>query len=100
MQGCSEPKIPEYLSPAAAEKCQYRGIVIHSSQFGARINDILKSVKPYSEGHEGSIVVIGGGKSAQELVPGLALHGRLPIDDIIKHLRQAYSRGSKSFHCL
>ncbi|KAF9444652.1 FAD/NAD(P)-binding domain-containing protein [Macrolepiota fuliginosa MF-IS2] len=74
--GCSEPSIPECLSLHAAERAQYRGIVIHSSEFGARIDDILKYVEPNSEGHEGSIVVIGGGKSAQDICAKLTHEGR------------------------
>lgn len=72
--GCSEPQIPDYLSPAAAAKCQYRGIVTHSSQFGANVDRISKSVKAQA-GEEGSVVVIGGGKSAQDVCVRLVQEG-------------------------
>jgi hypothetical protein len=69
MQGCSNPNIPEELSHSAAEKAQFRGRVLHSTQFRSQLDDILKIVKPVSpdKGDDaGSIVIVGGGKSAQE----------------------------------
>ncbi|XP_006457665.1 hypothetical protein AGABI2DRAFT_213163 [Agaricus bisporus var. bisporus H97] len=74
--GCSEPTIPGYLSQAAANEAQYHGMIIHSSEFSTHLDELLRNVKPYSEGHDSSIVVIGGGKSAQDICAKLTEEGR------------------------
>jgi hypothetical protein len=71
-KGCSNPKIPAEISQSAADKAQFRGIVLHSSQFASNLDKILEAVKPVSinnssDGSE-TVLVVGGGKSAQELV--------------------------------
>ncbi|KAJ6462046.1 FAD/NAD-P-binding domain-containing protein [Mycena vitilis] len=69
--GCSAPKIPRTLSPDAAKRAGFRGPVIHSKYFAANLALILENVPQISPGHESaatSIVVVGGGKSAQERV--------------------------------
>lgn len=60
--------IPVSLGPAAAKSAHFLGPVLHDSEFGARIADVLAAVKPASEAEPGHIVVIGGAKSAQEYV--------------------------------
>ncbi|KAJ7644895.1 FAD/NAD-P-binding domain-containing protein [Roridomyces roridus] len=58
----SKPKIPEYLSSG------FQGPTIHSAHFAARREEILST--------PGSIVVVGGGKSAQDICANLANEGR------------------------
>ncbi|KXN85055.1 putative flavin-containing monooxygenase 1 [Leucoagaricus sp. SymC.cos] len=100
--GCSEPKIPDYLSPTAARECQYRGIVVHSSQFASYVDKIAESIKNSGEG-QAAVVVIGGGKSAQDVCVRLAQEGlkcsqvfdmtdsflatRTPLPDFIRRSR-------------
>ena len=53
----------------AARLANYPGIVIHSSQFRLRLDDILDLVGPkeYDEDEsKGTVLVVGGGKSAME----------------------------------
>lgn len=67
-QGCSTAKIPPSLAPAAANTLGFKGMVFHSMDFGAKMDELLRQVPP-SRGDEpdtAPIVVIGGGKSAQE----------------------------------
>lgn len=71
-QGCSTPKTPPYLSQEAANKVGFQGLVVHSIDFGARLDEILAAAPPGGTG--ASVVVVGGGKSAQELV----FHSVLP----------------------
>ncbi|KDR77612.1 hypothetical protein GALMADRAFT_245759 [Galerina marginata CBS 339.88] len=81
--GCSTPKIPHELSLEAAEKVRFRGIVIHSSQFCSRYDDILASVKPKksdSDEQGGAVLVVGGGKSAMDICAKLANEGRRVIN--------------------
>ncbi|KAH9922177.1 uncharacterized protein B0H18DRAFT_1121005 [Fomitopsis serialis] len=66
--GCSEPHYPLRLSPKEARLNGFQGPVIHSSDYGARMQELLDAVKPASEGG-GTIVVIGGGKSASDMQP-------------------------------
>ncbi|KAJ7284157.1 FAD/NAD-P-binding domain-containing protein [Mycena rebaudengoi] len=65
--GSSKPNIPSYLSQAAATKAHFKGLVIHSAHFGARLNDILAAIPPKSSNEPKSIVIVGGGKSAQDI---------------------------------
>ncbi|TFK38930.1 hypothetical protein BDQ12DRAFT_735153 [Crucibulum laeve] len=71
--GSSKPYIPDSLSSSNAEKCQFHGPVIHFNESWSRMTDILAATEPIQqEGENRSnthpIVVIGGGKSAQEWV--------------------------------
>ncbi|KAJ7140329.1 FAD/NAD-P-binding domain-containing protein [Mycena crocata] len=70
--GTSKPRIPEYLSPATAQKAHFQGRVIHSAHFAARLGDILEAGLKSSSA---SIVVVGGGKSAQDICAYLANEG-------------------------
>ncbi|KAJ7890291.1 FAD/NAD-P-binding domain-containing protein [Mycena leptocephala] len=74
--GTSKPMIPEYLSLSVAEKINFRAPIIHSAHFGARLGEILSKVPPTSAEIPGRIVVVGGGKSAQDICACLASEGR------------------------
>ncbi|KAF8061622.1 FAD/NAD-P-binding domain-containing protein [Lyophyllum atratum] len=77
--GCSSPNIPKHLSPATAERARFRGLVFHSANFRDHVDEVLEKVKPIAPGGNGdgdSIVVIGGGKSAQDTAAYLANAGR------------------------
>ena len=70
-QGQSSPKFPPDLNPDAATAAGFKGMVFHSFDFGSRLRDLLASVPPIdpsSRSRTASVVVVGGGKSAQELV--------------------------------
>jgi hypothetical protein len=66
--------IPEYLSLSVAEKINFRAPIIHSAHFGARLGEILSKVPPTSAEIPGRIVVVGGGKSAQEYAHFFFVH--------------------------
>ncbi|KAJ7626831.1 FAD/NAD-P-binding domain-containing protein [Roridomyces roridus] len=66
--GTSRPKIPEQRSPSSAVKAGFCGAVIHSVDFASRRDEILST--------NGSVVVVGGGKSAQDICTSLANVGR------------------------
>jgi dimethylaniline monooxygenase (N-oxide forming) len=72
IKGCSNPHVPAAISQTAAEKAQFRGIVIHSSQFGPYLDKIRETVKPISSNSDpddgDTVIVVGGGKSSKELV--------------------------------
>lgn len=72
--GCSTPKTPPCLSQDAALKAGFQGLVVHSIDFGARLNEILAAA-PSGTG-DSSVVVVGGGKSAQDIASYLANEGR------------------------
>ncbi|KAF9476196.1 FAD/NAD(P)-binding domain-containing protein [Pholiota conissans] len=82
--GCSNPKFPDELSPDTAGKYQFPGIVIHSSQFRSRLNDILSKVGSRNLNEtgtkEGTILVVGGGKSAMDICAKLANEGRRVVN--------------------
>ncbi|KAJ6569445.1 FAD/NAD-P-binding domain-containing protein [Mycena capillaripes] len=74
--GTSKPMIPEYLSSSTAQKVDFKASIIHSAHFGARLEEILSKISPKSAAVPGSIVVVGGGKSAQDISACLASEGR------------------------
>ncbi|TCD66639.1 hypothetical protein EIP91_001106 [Steccherinum ochraceum] len=67
-KGCSEPKIPEELSPLAAKRTGFIGPVVHSNHLTPNLKTLLDAVKPSDEVAPGHALVIGGGKSAAEFV--------------------------------
>ncbi|KAI3604820.1 FAD /NAD-P-binding domain-containingprotein [Moniliophthora roreri] len=68
--GCSSPSIPSYLSFSKAKEAGFEGPIFHSFQFRQNLDDLLHVVKP----DVGHVVIVGGGKSAQEFLPILAGH--------------------------
>ncbi|EJF61517.1 FAD/NAD(P)-binding domain-containing protein [Dichomitus squalens LYAD-421 SS1] len=73
--GCSAGFVPESLSPSAASAAGFHRIVCHSVDFGRKRAELLASVPEI--GLEPSrtipsIVVVGGGKSAQDICTYLA----------------------------
>jgi dimethylaniline monooxygenase (N-oxide forming) len=63
-KGCSTPRVPHNLSSAVAKTAGFRGLVVHTQEFGQKLDEILERTHP-SNGRK-SIIVVGGGKSAQE----------------------------------
>ncbi|KAG6918033.1 hypothetical protein DXG01_016885 [Tephrocybe rancida] len=76
--GCSNPSVPAHLSPESATVAGFRGPVFHTSKFRDNLDDILnvKHVGPDGIEEDASIVVVGGGKSAQDVSAYLANAGR------------------------
>jgi dimethylaniline monooxygenase (N-oxide forming) len=64
LQGCSEPYIPPALSPRSAQLGQLNIPVLHSESFASEIENIVSTAKSVSQ--DKTVVIIGGGKSAQE----------------------------------
>ena len=61
--------MPAELGREAAVSAGFTGMVFHSADFGARRGDLLEAVLPEAQAPEAApIVVVGGGKSAQEYV--------------------------------
>ena len=58
--------MPAPLSPSAAKKANFNGPVFHSSEFAQQLDGL--SCTSNTEGRLKSIVIVGGGKSAQEQV--------------------------------
>ncbi|KAJ7486161.1 FAD/NAD-P-binding domain-containing protein [Mycena galericulata] len=74
--GTSKPRIPDYLNSLTAEKAHFKGPIIHSAHFGARLEEMLNLIPPKSSEMARSVVVVGGGKSAQDICAHLANEGR------------------------
>ncbi|KIJ54017.1 hypothetical protein M422DRAFT_201119 [Sphaerobolus stellatus SS14] len=77
--GCSEPYIHPSLSPGAALKAKFTGPVFHSSQFGSHTDSIMQQIKEaenLQDENADSVVIVGGGKSAQDISAYLASKGR------------------------
>ncbi|KAF8551014.1 FAD/NAD(P)-binding domain-containing protein [Imleria badia] len=70
--GCSQARVPETLSAKSAEQAGFRGPVVHSSEFASHVDQILSEVQVNPDY---SVVVVGGGKSAQDISSHLARHG-------------------------
>ncbi|KAI0329615.1 FAD/NAD-P-binding domain-containing protein [Cubamyces sp. BRFM 1775] len=80
--GCSTPRMPTRLDPHAATAAGFKGLVFHSIDFGHKLEDLMYSV-PRSDGESthnvAPIIVIGGGKSAQDISAYVANEGRKVI---------------------
>ncbi|KAJ7471464.1 FAD/NAD-P-binding domain-containing protein [Mycena galericulata] len=77
--GCSTPKVPGSFAPAVVQSAGFRGPVIHSKYFAAQLDTILETIPPTSPDGtlpDKSIVIIGGGKSAQDMAAYLVNEGR------------------------
>ncbi|KAH7908576.1 FAD/NAD-P-binding domain-containing protein [Hygrophoropsis aurantiaca] len=75
--GCSSPKIPDYLSPATAIEAEFKGLVVHAMDFFHKLDDVLSRLRPISStGDDTRAVIVGCGKSAQDVAAYLANEGR------------------------
>ncbi|KAH9955825.1 FAD/NAD-P-binding domain-containing protein [Russula dissimulans] len=76
--GCSRPHYPEPLSPTAAEATGFSGPVLHSMYLNSRIDDLLTCTAPIDRpaAPGAPIIIVGGGKSAQDSAAFLAREGR------------------------
>ncbi|KAI6131220.1 FAD/NAD(P)-binding domain-containing protein [Pisolithus croceorrhizus] len=70
--GCSEPFIPESLGPDAAAKTGFHGLVCHSAEFARHLDRMLEDHKAIPDY---SVLVVGCGKSAQDISALLARFG-------------------------
>ncbi|KAF8149495.1 hypothetical protein B0H34DRAFT_667702 [Crassisporium funariophilum] len=93
--GSSHPNIPSKLCQEAADKEGFQGLVVHSEQFAIRLGEVLASVKPSgsTEGDKETVLVIGGGKSAQDICAKLAKEGRKVT--IVTEKLQPFNAGPK-----
>ncbi|KAJ4474823.1 FAD/NAD-P-binding domain-containing protein [Lentinula aciculospora] len=71
--GCSEPYIPEEISPESAKNASFKGQIFHSSQFRTQL-DKLEAEGNHASAF-GEVVIVGGGKSAQDIAAYLANKG-------------------------
>ncbi|OSD04414.1 FAD/NAD-P-binding domain-containing protein [Trametes coccinea BRFM310] len=70
--GSSLPKMPDALTPEAAYASGFKGLVMHTAEFAAKMDQLLSAVPLDAP----SVVVVGGGKSAQDMCAFLANQGR------------------------
>lgn len=70
--GSSQASIPKEFAPVTA----FDGMIIHSSEFRARLEDFLAATTSKSDAEPGDVVVIGGGKSAMDIASYLTNSGR------------------------
>ncbi|KAI0774713.1 FAD/NAD(P)-binding domain-containing protein [Trametes elegans] len=75
--GCSTPRVPEAFTSDSIAAAGYKGFVFHSADFASKMNDLL-ACAPFREERPDTppVVVIGGGKSAQDISSYLANEGR------------------------
>ncbi|THH14463.1 hypothetical protein EW146_g5873 [Bondarzewia mesenterica] len=71
--GSSIPFIPQEIS---ASMGAFKGPIFHTYEFKNMMDQIISEVKPKTEPGSGVVVVVGGGKSAQDTAASLALKGR------------------------
>ncbi|KAK7462869.1 hypothetical protein VKT23_007448 [Stygiomarasmius scandens] len=71
--GCNEPLVPEELSPASAKVASFKGRVFHSSKFRSQLDQM--QVEGIADNALGEVVIVGGGKSAQDMAAYLANKG-------------------------
>ncbi|KAH6907510.1 hypothetical protein BKA70DRAFT_1189506 [Coprinopsis sp. MPI-PUGE-AT-0042] len=69
--GCSTPSTPRALSLTTARQAGFTGPVVHSAEWWANV-DKLAQLGARSDG----IVIVGGGKSAQDIATYFAIHHR------------------------
>ncbi|KAI0650878.1 FAD/NAD-P-binding domain-containing protein [Trametes meyenii] len=75
--GCSSPCIPTELSPEAVVASGFKGLVFQSANFGTVIDDLIASTVTAEDASDpGTVVVVGGGKSAQDVCSYIANEGR------------------------
>ncbi|EDR01729.1 uncharacterized protein LACBIDRAFT_310470 [Laccaria bicolor S238N-H82] len=73
--GNSTPNIPPPLSPLSASRAGFKGPVIHSSESFKRFDEIVQSVRVGRSNKPRRVLVVGGGKSAQDISAYLANQG-------------------------
>ncbi|KAI0791071.1 FAD/NAD-P-binding domain-containing protein [Abortiporus biennis] len=72
--GCNTPNIPSSLSTKSAG---FRGPIIHSSEVGSRAEEIFAATELSSnDSHSSEVVIVGGGKSAQDVAAYMVNEGR------------------------
>ncbi|KAI0677681.1 FAD/NAD(P)-binding domain-containing protein [Trametes maxima] len=94
--GSSTPKVPEYLNSHAAAQAGFKGPVIHTAELASRGHELLSSsYAAEAETHEDgpSVVVVGGGKSAQDMCAFLANEGRKVT--LVCHELDAFIAGTR-----
>ncbi|KAG6810296.1 hypothetical protein H0H92_012520 [Tricholoma furcatifolium] len=72
--GCSNPNIPPHLSPVAATSAGFQGLAFHSSKLRDHSEDVFRRTQTALP-KETSIVIVGGGKSAQDVAAYLTNAG-------------------------
>ncbi|KAI0638622.1 FAD/NAD-P-binding domain-containing protein [Trametes polyzona] len=94
--GCNTPLMPEALSPDAATAAGFKGMVFHSGEFNRHIDALLVHTAPKEkqDGQERAVVVVGGGKSSQDIAAYLANKGRKVI--LVCHNLDSFSAGTKT----
>ena len=93
-QGCSEPRIPKGLSPDTAQAKGFQGPVVHSYEFRQRLPELLGAGESKASGNDDTILVVGGGKSAQEYVDTdtrYVTRTRLTIECFVQYIRLSSS---------
>ncbi|KAF8266471.1 FAD/NAD-P-binding domain-containing protein [Lactarius quietus] len=80
-----QPELSRILSPEDAKAANFSGPVLHSMHFASRIDDLLECTAPGAPDapRPAPVVVIGGGKSAQDAAAFLAKEGR-PVTMIFR----------------
>ncbi|CAK5284059.1 unnamed protein product [Mycena citricolor] len=77
LKGCFIPRIPENLTPASAQKAGFVGPVVHSRFHASHLADIMAAVPSKTcTAEPKTLVVVGGGKSAQDIAAYYANEGR------------------------
>lgn len=75
---------------SSALESGFKGPVIHSSEFAARMDDVLAAVPAIGTSEKKAdvlpVVVVGGGKSAQEYVPVLLPFPHLASSDVVYYM--------------
>ncbi|KZS89482.1 FAD/NAD(P)-binding domain-containing protein [Sistotremastrum niveocremeum HHB9708] len=69
--GCSEPNIPTELQPPSSLQIP----VIHSSKFWVNVENIVPSLQSTDGGSSPTVVLVGGGKSTQDIAAFLCKKG-------------------------
>ncbi|KAI0658608.1 FAD/NAD-P-binding domain-containing protein [Cubamyces menziesii] len=94
--GCSMPRMPARLNPDTAAAAHFKGLVFHSMDFGRKLQDLMDSVPRCDSAptHESApIVIIGGGKSAQDISAYVANEGRKVV--VVCPRLDAFTAGRK-----
>ena len=60
--------MPKQLDREAAKAAKFTGPVIHTGEFASNIHEVLEAIPPGDGPDSPRVVVVGGGKSAQEYV--------------------------------